>query len=308
MKAILFADRDGTELQPLTDKSCVALLPIAAKPLIDYTLDALCDSQIHDVIVVISELANEIERHLGDGKRWGLQFDYVRYHEQEEPASVLARSQLTDSEYLLIRGDVLRSLNLKDFLAKADAFETGQVVATIDGSNAGVCFIRQQSGQNQLENLPDFYSVNDQNESVHTVAMTGKFSQLESLEAYHQANLQVAAGKFPNLVILAYSVTEQLQVGYRSKVSDKNAGLVGAFCRVDNKAALLGDVVLSDDVIVDRHAQLNATVVLPSTYIGEAVTLENAIVWGRTLIQVDTGEIKEVEGLLDFNKDCVFFG
>jgi len=326
MKAILFADRGGTELLPLTDKISVALLPVAAKPLIDYTLDALLESRVHEVIVVISAFSEEIERHLGDGKRWGLQFEYVRSNGQEEPASVLARlgSRLTDSEYLLIRGDVLHSLNINDFLVQAQAVKSGQVVVTIDGSHAGVCLIRKQSSPNPwqasellrfpLEIPPSIGLVNggigphrfENIDDVHAVAMTGNGSWLDSLETYHQANLHVLAGQFPNLVVFARSVNDQLQVGCHSIVSENNAGLVGACCRVDNKAALLGEVVLCDEVIVDRYAQLSRTVVLPGTYIGEAVELQNAIVWGRTLIQVDTGTVTQVEGnlLLDLKTEC----
>ncbi len=328
MKAILFADRGGTELLPLTNKISVALLPVAAKSLIDYTLEALWESQIHEVIVVISAFAEEIEHHLGDGERWGLQFEYVRSSGQEEPAKVLASlgSRLSDSEYLLIRGDVLRSLNLNEFLNQAQAFESGQVVAMINGCQAGVCLIRQQSSPNpwQASDLLRFplefpTSLNlslvnggielhrfENSDDVYAVAVSGNCSWLDSLDAYHQANLHVLAGQFPNLVVFARSVNEQLLVGCRSIVPENNVGLVGAFCRVDNKAALLGEVVLCDEVIVDRYAQLSRTVVLPGTYIGEAVELHNAIVWGRTLIQVDTGKVAQVEGhlLLDFRTEC----
>jgi NDP-sugar pyrophosphorylase family protein len=328
MKAILFADRGGTELLPLTNKISVALLPVAAKSLIDYTLDALWESQIDEVIVVISAFAEEIEHHLGDGERWGLQFEYVRSSGQEEPASVLASlgSRLSDSEYLLIRGDVLRSLNINEFLNQAQAFESGQVVATIDGCQAGVCLIRQQSSPNPWQasdllrfplEFPPSLSLSlvnggielhrfENSDEVYAVAVSGNCSWLDSLEAYHQANLHVLAGQFPNLVVFARSVNEQLLVGCRSIVSENNVGLVGAFCRVDKKAALLGEVVLCDKVIVDRYAQLSRTVVLPGTYIGEAVELHNAIVWGRTLIQVDTGKVAQVDDhlLLDFRTEC----
>ena len=37
--AFVFADRVGDTMTPLTDSTCLALLPVAGKPLIDHGLD-----------------------------------------------------------------------------------------------------------------------------------------------------------------------------------------------------------------------------------------------------------------------------
>jgi mannose-1-phosphate guanylyltransferase/phosphomannomutase len=300
MKAILFADRNGSELQPLTNKTSVALLPIAAKPLIEYTLDALLETGIREVIVVISTFAKEIKRLLGNGERWGMQFEYVQSTEQ--PATLLTRlaTKLSDSKYLLVRGDVLRSLNIKAFLEQALQQEKEQILATIDGYNAGVCLLKIPPNPEILPNpkIPPNLEEFEESERVHALALTGNLSWLDSLKAYHQANLAVLAGHFPSLVLPVRQINDKLQVGCRSSVPKGNAGLVGAFCRVHKKAALLGDVVLCDEVIVDRYAKLSATVVLHGTYIGEAVELQNAIVWGNMLIQIDTGAVEHVDDKL----------
>jgi UDP-3-O-[3-hydroxymyristoyl] glucosamine N-acyltransferase len=41
--------------------------------------------------------------------------------------------------------------------------------------------------------------------------------------------------------------------------------LVGARCRIATDAELTGEVVISDDVIVDRRATINSSVILPHT-------------------------------------------
>ena len=53
-------------------------------------------------------------------------------------------------------------------------------------------------------------------------------------------------------------------------------------------------MVLCDDVVVDRRASLRATVVLPHTYVGELVELENAVVWTNDLVRIDTGAVATV--------------
>ncbi|RKZ54109.1 MAG: hypothetical protein DRR16_00950 [Candidatus Parabeggiatoa sp. nov. 3] len=320
MKAILFADRKGSELQPLTQRTCVALLPIATKPLIEYTLEALWMAGIREVFVVISPFADYIERYLGNGERWGLEFEYILSRGQEAPADVLARlgAQLSDSEYLLIRADLLRSLEIQDFLSEAQQLD-GQIVATIQGSHAGMSLLRQQTGPNpwQASNLVRFpcipliakhQSANGQQvnqnrvfvnpdtltpeTTFYALPVEGKLSMLDSLKAFHQANFDILAGHFPTLVLPVRKITDKLQVGRRSKVSPHNTGLVGAFCRVHAGARLVDKVVLCDDVKVERHAKLNNTVVLPCTYIGQSLELNNAIVWGNLLIPVNTGKVQ----------------
>jgi mannose-1-phosphate guanylyltransferase / phosphomannomutase len=317
MKAILFADRKGSELQPLTRRTCVALLPIATKPLIEYTLEALWMAGIRQVFVVISPFADYLEHYLGNGERWGLEFEYILSRGEEEPANVLARlgAQLSDSEYLLIRGDVLHSLDIEEFITKAQEID-GQIVATINGAHTGISLLRQQTGPNpwQASNLIRFPYIpfiaksqsengqqitqnllnGDDLQEMTQIPVNGRLSMLDSLKAFHQANIDVLMGHFPTLILPVRKINNQLQVGRCSKVPPNNKGIVGAFCHVHPQARLIEKVILSDNVTVKRHARLNNTVVLPSTYIGQSVELHHAIVWGNLLIPINNGTIKPI--------------
>ena len=44
MQAIIFADRRGAELSPLCDAQCPALLPVANRPLLHYTIEDLAEA------------------------------------------------------------------------------------------------------------------------------------------------------------------------------------------------------------------------------------------------------------------------
>ena len=91
------------------------MLPIATKPLIDYTLDTFLLTGINEIIVVISANAEYIEHHLGNGEHWGVQLNYVLSRGQEEPTTVLARlgspkhlnklrfAQLFGKDYVIVR-------------------------------------------------------------------------------------------------------------------------------------------------------------------------------------------------------------
>lgn len=313
LKAIVFADRNGSELLPLTTKTCVSLLPIAAKPLIEHTLETLSAAKnIHHVILVISPAAEQIERYLTSGEQWGMTLDYVLSRGQESPAQILERlgNWLTEDEYLLVRGDILQSLDVNAFLTTAYALpDKPTVLATIEGYNSGICLIHKRKEASLPWCASDILQWHapvfkkpllespfelEHKGSFQLLPVAGRVNLLDSLPSYHRANIEVTKNLFPMLVLRAQQIHEDLKVGRLSKVAKHNKGLVGSYCRIHDKAHLEEDVVLSDTVIIDRYASLKNTVVLPDTYIGEAVELRNAIVWGDILIRVDSGAVLQV--------------
>ncbi len=69
---------------------------------------------------------------------------------------------------------------------------------------------------------------------------------------------------------------------------------VGSRCDVASDAELMSEVVVSDNVVIDRHATLRSAVIMPDSYIGQLVEVSGAIVNGSTLIDIDTGAVTRV--------------
>jgi NDP-sugar pyrophosphorylase family protein len=65
MRALLFANQPGHGLLPLTEDTCVTLLPVLGKPLIVHALEALADAGIDEILVVVSPHAERVEAELG---------------------------------------------------------------------------------------------------------------------------------------------------------------------------------------------------------------------------------------------------
>lgn len=102
-RVIVFADRTGAELQPLTEECPVALLPIAAKPLLMHCLEDLAMAGLNTVTLVISNHADMIKSTLGSGARWGLAIDYALSRGEEPPADVLQRLEAPADALLILR-------------------------------------------------------------------------------------------------------------------------------------------------------------------------------------------------------------
>jgi NDP-sugar pyrophosphorylase family protein len=302
VKAIVFADRRGEELLPLTETMCVALLPIAAKPLIEHTLDALSIARIRHVILIVSTTdAPQVKAVLGNGERLGVEIDYVLSLGQENPASLLANlnEKLDEPEYLLIRGDLLRSLKIHDFLEHAEqTSSTAHCIALVEGHFSGLCLWRKQISPDpwQWSEILHWQSQNFSHQKVlfpsyHSIVLEGHLSLLDSLASYYQANFDALANHFSTLTLPGYSVKKQLLVGRRSgKVPLLATGIIGNYCHINPKAAL-NQVIIGDRVIIDQQVELSHTIVFSDTYIGKSVKLQNAIIWGNCWIQLDSDTI-----------------
>lgn len=107
-KGILLCGGQGTRLYPLTKYACKQLLPIYNKPLIYYPLYTLAKAGIKDILLISTPVTTPVlEKHLGDGKEFGLKLSYKI---QEKPngiaqAFVIGEEFIGDSQVCLILGD-----------------------------------------------------------------------------------------------------------------------------------------------------------------------------------------------------------
>lgn len=78
MKALLLAAGRGERMRPLTDSTPKPLLQAGGKRLIEWHLERLAATGIHDAVINIAHLAGQFSEALGDGSRWGMRIEYSR--------------------------------------------------------------------------------------------------------------------------------------------------------------------------------------------------------------------------------------
>ena len=293
MKTFIFVDRCDTALQPLTQDTCSALLPVAGKTVIEYTIEDLARAGIRQAVIVASAHASRVEEHLGKGERWGMSLDYFPGRGKEHPARLLQRyASNIDEPVLLIRGDVLRS-SCADFIKTAATAGETFSEARIDGKAVGICLCQPDAAALQTLDWP--YSDNPGAATAdHAVELAdARWSALDTLSAYHRSNLDVVAGLYPGLKLAGWDRGDGLTVGRGSNISTQClAGehtFVGNRSRVRASARLDGTSVISDNCFIDNQASIADSVILPGTYVGENIEIRNAIVNGNQVIRVDSG-------------------
>ena len=123
MKAVVLAAGRGERLWPLTEDIPKPLLPIANKPLLVRTLEALAGAGIRQIILVVGFRNEKIRDRLGKGETIGSEIRYVKQKTPKGTADALgtcSKELQGEDTFLVVYGDDYYETSLpRTFLAKA---------------------------------------------------------------------------------------------------------------------------------------------------------------------------------------------
>ncbi|WP_394200879.1 sugar phosphate nucleotidyltransferase [Shewanella waksmanii] len=293
MQAIILANRTGSELSPLNQHYCPALLRIGSKTVIEYTIEDLATAGITNIKMVISVDAEQIEAYLQSGQRWGVQIEYFLSKPEENTLDTLNRLSLRrDDSTIIIRGDIFRSPCVEKFVQFSARFPAAYVEAKMAGMNAGMMLLPAAIPYIDELNWPL------SNDHVHADAVTlvlhGQNFHLQSLRNYMLANQQLIQGEVkgltPNEMFVAneqyggFYLGEKVQINPQSMQSAQ--GLVGAKSWLDDSVKVDNTVIVGEHSLIGANSKLNNCIVLPNTFVGEDLELQNVIVSKNLLINL----------------------
>ena len=316
MQAVILAGERGAPLYPLTARTPRAMLPIVAKPLVQYSLELLQRHAISDAILCLQVLPEVFESRFDDGKALGLN---LRYHREQVPlgtaGAVRAVSdRLVGKNILVLNGHVLTDADLTALIAfheekqaavtlllatVPDASRYGAVVRDAEGRvlafsekppvgevatdtiNAGIYVIRRDI----LRRIPSGTEFSFERQL---------FPQLvaEGAPVYGC----VAEGRYWRSITTLNDYQRAQSDVLEQHVTAKIEGIevregvwVGEGATIHPTAEIRGRVFLNHHTEVGRDAKILGTVVIGSRcLIGEGALVEDSVIWRGCVLEEQT--------------------
>ena len=108
-KAMLLCAGMGSRLRPITYTSAKHVIPVANKPIIFYTIEALHQAGINDIGIVVGVNRHELMQEVGNGSRWGIRISYIV---QDNPlgtahAVKLGEEWAAGEPFVMVLGDIM---------------------------------------------------------------------------------------------------------------------------------------------------------------------------------------------------------
>ena len=228
-RAVVMAGGYGKRLHPLTESVPKPMLPVGDRPLIEHVLGQLRAGGVKHVSLTTHYKPEAFKEHLGDGRRFGMDIDYLTEDTPLGTAGALGTMPVWESTLLVINGDVLTRANYRamlDFHREHGALLTVGVrqyevevpygVVETDGVrvrainekptlkffvNAGVYLLEpalhprlQRGGRMDMTELIDALVAAD--EPVVTFPISEYWLDVGQLPDYERAKADVASGRY----------------------------------------------------------------------------------------------------------------
>jgi dTDP-glucose pyrophosphorylase len=114
---VIMAGGKGTRLHPQTENCPKPMLLIGGKPILEHIIDRAKVEGFSHFALAIHHLGHIIEEYFGDGKRFGIEIEYLREEFPLGTAGALSLlSPLPDSAFIVTNGDVVSDIHYGELL------------------------------------------------------------------------------------------------------------------------------------------------------------------------------------------------
>ena len=296
MQAVILAAGEGRRVRPLTWSRPKATIPVANRPIIAYTIDALVANGIRDIIVVVGYRKEQVTRFLN---QLDLPIDVVIQDKQLGTAHALlqAKSRIR-GDFLLLPGD--NYIDARSVARIKDARNAVLVKEHPNPSNFGVVTVREGRVDSIVEKpdqspsflvstgiyslTPEFFRYIQGNDITEAVA--AMIAGDDSLCAVQAEDWQDAIYPW-DLIKLNQRLLRHLPAE-RDGASSRHATIQGPV-HIGKGSTIGPNTVITGPVIIGNDCTIGANCcILPNTSIGSRVIVEPLSLIGNAIIMDDT--------------------
>jgi len=299
-RAIIIAPGDNPAMAALCERRPIPLLPFLGRPFIQHVVEFLARHKFDQYDVVLSHFPEQIEESLGNAERWG---GTIRYHlalDPQRPYKPLRSMHFDEGEtVILAHADRLPQMDLES-IVQADGgsapvlfHSTNQPAERAEGQTpwTGWAWIPGES----LSRIPA--DCDEEGLAEHLMSLDGCSSakvarqlSIRSYSDYLDSNRAVLEKEVADLLLTGREVEEGIWLSHNIVLHPTVRLTAPVYlaenCRIDAGVRLGPNVVVCEGCIIDARSMIDNSIVFPSSYVGEGLELEHAIVDKNRLINV----------------------
>jgi bifunctional UDP-N-acetylglucosamine pyrophosphorylase/glucosamine-1-phosphate N-acetyltransferase len=299
-------------MRPLTENKPKVMLPVANRPMLEYTLLAAKDAGITDILLIVGYRKEAIIDYFGDGSKWGLNIEYVTQERQRGTGDAFGMAAgHFDSKFAALNGDVTVSpSHLKKLVSRNEdavisvkQVPNPQQFGVIETNGAAVTRIVEKSPEppTNLANAGVYLfspSIFDAIEQT-PLSPRGEIEVTDSLQYLIDNGKAVGyeimgedwldIGRPWDLLTASELMLKAMKPVIAGEVEPnatlKGAVSVGKGTVVRNGAYIVGPVIIGENCDIGPNCFIRAhTSIGNNVHIGNAVEIKNSVIMNGTKI------------------------
>ncbi|NQV00030.1 MAG: NTP transferase domain-containing protein [Parcubacteria group bacterium] len=118
-KAYILAGTRGSHVKSLTSNMPKAMLKVNGRPVLEHIISQLKENSIKNIYILVGYKKEAIKKYFKDGKKFGVKITYIDCNDKIGTGNALfkAKKHLSEESFLMLYGDTLANVDLKDLLA-----------------------------------------------------------------------------------------------------------------------------------------------------------------------------------------------
>lgn len=298
MRAIILAAGEGSRLKPFTVTRPKVMIPVGDKPILEYVVNALQESGIIDIIMVVGYKREKIMDYFGDGHKWGVNIVYVEQFQQLGTAHALRQvSHMINDRFLVINGDTIIDSSAIKEIVRVSSGDAAMLTVTVDKAhqygvvktqNHIVRAILEKPKGEEISNVVNagVYSfspiifnflesmeISERGEYEITDALRTMLKEGYTIKSVHTNATWLDALYLWNLLDMNVATLARRKADIRGKV-EEGVHVIGPIALGENSVIMSGSYVVGPVAIGDNCDIGPNSVILPSTSIGSNCTIE----------------------------------
>lgn len=298
LTGVILSAGKGSRIDPFNARYPKPLLPIANRPILEHQVEQMKSVGIQDIVIVVGHLQEMIREHFGDGSKLGVR---IRYVEQKQALGIAhAAMQLEkhlSGAFLLFLGDIFYVA--KDLAAMVRAYGSGGVdgvlavkreadplaiqknfsVTIDDHLNVSKVVEKPRYLVNNLKGCGMYVfgpEIFDALRQTPRTAMRDEYELTTAIQIFIDSRYRVKACEVVDWDCNITFPSDLLECNLRFLRHLGLANVVSPRARV-HPGAVLDQVVVGDDAVVEHPIRIARSVILPGTLVSSQVPIEDSI-------------------------------